>query len=183
MRTLRCGDSKISSLCFSASSASGCRFRGPGPSKHDSGRKTCPREAVETSGGPRCEKNATSGDAPYYWSKISLALARIASPARAARAESEIAFPVGATPIDFGLDPQPPDPDVVTFPQHLPWDIFCILGRFLTVPVPRSGPPRPKTAKNFPPSLSRRWRSGSPLNLRLTVQLANLQTHCASASG
>ena len=45
---------------------------GPGPSENGSGRKICPREVVETSGGPRCERNATSGESVCPWQKFLL---------------------------------------------------------------------------------------------------------------
>ena len=53
---------KIATGGLSTCSASGGRLPAPGPSGNDSGRKTGPREVVETSGGPRCQKIAASGE-------------------------------------------------------------------------------------------------------------------------
>ena len=52
---------KITTGGFSQFSASGGLQRAPGPLKNDAGRKTGPREGLQTAKGRRCEKNATSG--------------------------------------------------------------------------------------------------------------------------
>ena len=52
---------KIAASSASTSSASGGLSPAPGPSKNDSGRKAGPREIVETSGGPGCEKMGRRG--------------------------------------------------------------------------------------------------------------------------